>query len=75
MKIANSSLFINHKFHNNYNYYDELITIIKLLILCIGERRLDPEALLLAVYQDNPGAEFLVTCQHPGGYTNFFQNS
>ncbi|XP_050734837.1 uncharacterized protein LOC127007672 [Eriocheir sinensis] len=33
----------------------------------IGNRRLDPNAKLLAVYQDNPNAEFAVKCHHLGG--------
>ncbi|KAK8743204.1 hypothetical protein OTU49_017398 [Cherax quadricarinatus] len=33
----------------------------------IGDRRLDPNAKLLAIYQDNPNAEFVVKCHHKGG--------
>ncbi|XP_068245832.1 rho GTPase-activating protein 18-like isoform X3 [Palaemon carinicauda] len=33
----------------------------------IGDRRLDPNAKLLTIYQDNPNAEFLVKCHHLGG--------
>nr|XP_045595993.1 rho GTPase-activating protein 18-like [Procambarus clarkii]XP_045595994.1 rho GTPase-activating protein 18-like [Procambarus clarkii]XP_045595995.1 rho GTPase-activating protein 18-like [Procambarus clarkii] len=34
----------------------------------IGDRRLDPNAKLLAIYQDNPNAEFVVKCHHQGGH-------
>ncbi|KAK8394954.1 hypothetical protein O3P69_006023 [Scylla paramamosain] len=36
----------------------------------IGNRRLDPNAKLLAVYQDNPNAEFTVKCHHLGGQSS-----
>ncbi|XP_071512922.1 rho GTPase-activating protein conundrum-like [Panulirus ornatus] len=40
----------------------------------IGDRRLDPHAKLLAVYQDNPNADFIVKCHHQGGQTSSRRN-
>ncbi|XP_046674499.1 rho GTPase-activating protein conundrum-like isoform X3 [Homalodisca vitripennis] len=33
----------------------------------IGQRRIDPNALLLPVYQDNPNAQWVICCDHKNG--------
>ncbi|XP_054265939.1 rho GTPase-activating protein conundrum-like isoform X1 [Macrosteles quadrilineatus] len=39
----------------------------------IGQRRIDPNALLLPIYQENPNAQWLICCDHKNGSSLLFK--